>query len=223
MTEGTRPLPTISMEGATAILIDVAGPGFDELGQARLLALRTPLQAIEGVEETVPGMNNLMLTFNPLQLDPEHLESRILALWQTAEPDRDAGRLVEVPVVYGGVTGEDLIWLAAEKAMTPEELVARHSAPVYRVAAVGAMPGFVYLSGLDPVLAMPRRATPRMAVRRGSVIIGGHQAGIMPITAPSGWHCLGHTDIALFDPLRAEPATFRPGDRIRFVPVGSLR
>ena len=93
----------------------------------------------------------------------------------------------------------------------------RHGAPLYSVAAVGAMPGFVYLSGLDPALAAPRLSAPRQAVPKGSVIIGGTQAGIMPVTAPSGWHILGRTPLDLFDPSRARPALFRPGDRIRFV------
>ena len=79
------------------------------------------------------------------------------------------------------------------------------------------MPGFVYLSGLDPSLARPRRASPRAHVPEGAVMIGGAQAGIMPCTAPSGWHILGMTDVKLFDAYRAEPAAFRPGDRIRFV------
>ena len=79
------------------------------------------------------------------------------------------------------------------------------------------MPGFVYLSGLDPFLATPRRSSPRMSVPEGSVIIGGSQAGIMPITAPSGWHILGHTDLKLFDPKQDPPTAFKPGDRIRFV------
>ena len=111
----------------------------------------------------------------------------------------------------------DLAEVARQKGLTIERLVAMHTAPVYSVAAVGAMPGFVYLSGLDPALALPRRAVPRMGVPEGSVIIGGAQAGIMPLTAPSGWHILGHTDFHLFDPLREPPAALRAGDRIRFV------
>jgi len=55
-----------------------------------------------------------------------------------------------------------------------------------------------------------------MKVEIGSVIIGGAQAGIMPCTAPSGWHIIGRTEVPLFDPLRDPPAACRPGDRIRF-------
>ena len=78
------------------------------------------------------------------------------------------------------------------------------------------------LARLDPALAAPRLANPRQGVPKGSVIIGGTQAGIMPVTAPSGWHILGRTALDLFDPHRARPAWFKPGDCIRFVPEGVL-
>lgn len=214
-----RITPRMSSEGAGALLIDVAGRHFDEGRQRRLWATAEGLRGLAGVEETVPGMNNLMVVFDPLAVAPEEVERAALEAWHRA-PDQGTGegRVVEVPVAYGGAGGPDLAEFAAAKGLAPDEVVALHRAPLYMVAAVGAMPGFAYLSGLDPRLAMPRRAVPRMGVPTGSVIIGGAQAGIMPLTAPSGWHILGVTDLVLFDPLRPQPSTLRPGDRIRFVP-----
>ncbi len=206
----------ISPEGAGALLFDVAGPVFDASLQERIWVFADALRALPGVSEVAPGMNSLMVVFDPLRMDPDRLEAHMLGQWKTTMAAPAAGRLVEIPVVYGN-EGSDLAEVAASKGLTVERLVAMHAAPVYSVAAVGAMPGFVYLSGLDPVLALPRRAVPRMGVPEGSVIIGGAQAGIMPLTAPSGWHILGHTDFHLFDPMREPPAALRAGDRIRFV------
>lgn len=208
--------PRISPEGAGALLFDVAGPVFEASLQERIWALADALRALPALSEAAPGMNNLMVVFDPLRLDPDRLEAHMLGQWKATRAAPTAGRLVEIPVVYGN-EGSDLAEVAASKGLTVERLVALHAAPVYSVAAVGAMPGFVYLSGLDPVLALPRRAVPRMGVPEGSVIIGGAQAGIMPLTAPSGWHILGHTDFHLFDPMREPPAALRAGDRIRFV------
>ena len=191
-------------------------PVFEASLQERIWALADALRALPGLSEAAPGMNNLMVVFDPLRLDPDRLEAHMLGQWKATRAAPTAGRLVEIPVVYGN-EGSDLAEVAASKGLTVERLVALHAAPVYSVAAVGAMPGFVYLSGLDPVLALPRRAVPRMGVPEGSVIIGGAQAGIMPLTAPSGWHILGHTDFHLFDPMREPPAALRAGDRIRFV------
>lgn len=208
--------PKVSAEGAGALLFDAAGPVFDPSLQERIWVFADVLKTLPGVREVAPGMNNLIVVFDPLRLDPDSLEAHLLAEWTKTVAAPAAGRLLDIPVVYGN-QGSDLSAVAQEKGLTIERLVAMHTAPVYSVAAVGAMPGFVYLSGLDPRLALPRRAVPRMAVPEGSVIIGGAQAGIMPLTAPSGWHILGHTDFHLFDPLREPPAALRAGDRIRFV------
>lgn len=210
--------PRLSFEGTGAILVDGAAGAFDDAIQARVWKLSRDLKFIDGVLETVPGMNNLMVAFDPLRIEAFVVEQSIRDLWSRADAVAEPGAVHDVPVIYGGEEGPDLAAFAAAKAMTTDEVIARHAAPLYSVAAVGAMPGFVYLSGLDPSLAAPRLSTPRSGVPKGSVIIGGTQAGIMPVTAPSGWHILGRTALDLFDPTRERPALFRPGDRIRFVP-----
>jgi len=208
--------PRLSTEGAGAILLDTADAVFSDDVQSRIWAVAAEMLAIKGVAETVPGMNNLMIVFDPLLIPPATIEHQLLDAWRTVVPDAVVGRDVDIPVIYGGPDGEDLASLAEHAGLTVDEVVRRHSEAVYSVAAVGAMPGFVYLSGLDPALAMPRRAVPRMKVEIGSVIIGGAQAGIMPCTAPSGWHIIGRTEVPLFDPLRDPPSACKPGDRIRF-------
>ncbi len=206
----------ISMAGAGGLLLDVAGETFSEALQDRLHSLARMIRAQGDVREAVLGMNNLLVTFDALTIDPEVVEKQLRALWAHAAPDPSTAREWEVAVRYGGANGPDLAFLAEHTGLRVDEIVSRHAGAVYRVEAVGAMPGFVYLSGLDPVLACPRRASPRASVPQGAVMIGGAQAGIMPCTAPSGWHILGMTDMVLFDPPRDPPASFRPGDRIRF-------
>lgn len=211
----------LSDAGTGALLLDVAfGAVFDEERQARLLALAESLSDAHGVEDVVPGMNNLMVTFDPLAVDAGEIERRLAEGWRGARPIEDNGRSHEIAVVYGGPDLEDY---AVGLGLSVEEVIERHSRAIYRVAAVGAMPGFPYLSGLDPALATPRRAVPRQGVPKGAVIVGGGQAGIMPITAPSGWHILGRTDFTLFDPHREAPATLSPGDRVRFTVAGVER
>lgn len=210
--------PRLSHEGTGAILLDAASAQFDTRAQEKVWRLARELKFIHGVLETVPGMNNLMVVFDPLELDAYVVEQSIIDLWGTPHRQENEGQVVDVPVHYGGDEGIDLEDFARAKSLSVAEVMARHTAPLYSVAAVGAMPGFVYLSGLDPVLAAPRLANPRQGVPKGSVIIGGTQTGIMPITAPSGWHILGRTPLDLFDPMRVRPALFKPGDRIRFVP-----
>jgi KipI family sensor histidine kinase inhibitor len=98
--------------------------------------------------------------------------------------------------------------------------VARHTAPLYRVAFLGFMPGFPYLTGLDPALAVPRLERPRVLVPKGSVAIGAGQAGIYACESPGGWRLLGRTAAVLFDAGREEPSLLRIGDAVRFVDAG---
>ncbi|MFM9108790.1 MAG: 5-oxoprolinase/urea amidolyase family protein, partial [Chloroflexota bacterium] len=103
--------------------------------------------------------------------------------------------------------------------LAPEAVIALHAATEYRVACMGFCPGFAYLIGLPDALAVPRRASPRTRVPRGSVAIGGQQTGVYALDTPGGWSIIGHTDIRMFDPDREDPFFLNPGDRVRFVPA----
>ncbi len=132
----------------------------------------------------------------------------------------DSSREVEIPVCYDGL---DLAEVAARVGLSAAEVLTLHSGATYRVAAVGFSPGFPYLSGLPERLHVPRRETPRLNVPAGSVAIAGGQAGIYPFTSPGGWHVLGSTGKILFDPLAELPSLLGVGDRVRFVPVASIK
>lgn len=186
-------------------------------GQQRLWQLASALASEPDVTGITPGMNNLTLTFDPLRTDADGLAALVQARW--AEPAREPppGRLVEIPVRYGGDAGPDLAEVAAHGGLTPEEVVRRHTAAEYVVYFIGFQPGFAYLGGLDEALHTPRRAEPRVTVPAGSVGIGGAQTGIYPLATPGGWQLIGHTALPLFDPAASPPTLLAPGDRVRFV------
>jgi KipI family sensor histidine kinase inhibitor len=207
----------LSAAGSGALLLDVAQGSFDMQRQRRIWGLADAMRDHHEVQNVVPGMNNLLVLFDPLQVSAERLESLVLDLWHITAPRRIDGHEVQVAVTYGGRVGGDLEALAEHCGLSVPEVVRIHSEPTYTVAAIGALPGLPYLAGLDPRLARERRATPRMRVESGAVIIAGAQASILPCTAPSGWHAIGHTPLRLFDASQPSPALLRPGDTIRFV------
>ena len=122
---------------------------------------------------------------------------------------------VRIPVVYDG---EDLAQVATACELSPEEVVARHSAADYVCAFCGFAPGFAYLRGLDPTLRLPRRSTPRTRVRAGAVAIADEYSAVYPSVSPGGWHLIGHTDTTLWDVDRRPPALIAPGTAVRFEP-----
>jgi inhibitor of KinA len=130
---------------------------------------------------------------------------------------RRAGRLISVPVFYGGRNGPDLEEVATFAGLTPRDAIRLHSGTEYRVYFLGFAPGFPYLGTVPEPIAMPRLATPRARVPAGSVGIAGGQTGIYPDDSPGGWRIIGRTPLRLYDAERQPPFLFRPGDRVRFI------
>lgn len=212
--------PRIVPVGDAAILVEL-GETVDPAINAAVLALDARLRALAwpGVVEIVPTYRSLLVHYDPDTVDPEHLVEALRALDPGHAGPPPEGRLWTVPVAYGGEFGIDLEAVAARHGMTPEQVVALHTAPTYRVYMVGFIPGFTYLGGLDPRLATPRRDDPRARTPAGTISIGGIQAGIASLEAPSGWHLLGRTPVRTFDPERDPAFLLEPGDRVRFVPI----
>lgn len=215
----TGSIPTLSLLGTTALLFEA--PGAMELhSQQRIWALAQEAAEWPEVREAVPGMNNLMLSFvrPPRALD--ELKARLEAAWEAVTPLTREGRVVELPVRYGGAGGPHMADVVAHTGLSVEEIVELHSAPLYPVYALGSHPGYCYLGGMDPRIATPRRKVPVLSIPGGAVSIGGAQTGVSASAGPSGWNTIGSTTMVFFDPGRNPPATLQPGDRIRFLVEG---
>jgi biotin-dependent carboxylase-like uncharacterized protein len=127
--------------------------------------------------------------------------------------------VVELPVVYDGA---DLADVAAWAGVSEAEVVARHADREYEAAFGGFAPGFVYLVGVDPVIAAPRLVTPRPRVPAGAVALAGELTAVYPTSSPGGWRLLGTTGERMFDVDRVPPALVAPGARVRFLPTRAV-
>jgi KipI family sensor histidine kinase inhibitor len=196
------------------------GQEIDPRLNARVLSLDQRVgRGLDGVIETVPTYRSLLVHYDPETTDYARLSAALLELAEGLPDAPFEGRLWRIPVVYGGVFGIDLDDIAQRHNLTPQEVIARHAAPVYRVYMIGFLPGFTYLGGLDPSLATPRRVTPRNRTPAGTVSIGGPQALVASIEAPSGWHLLGRTPVRTFMPERDPVFLIAAGDRVVFEPT----
>jgi len=186
----------------------------------RVLALCAALEqaSLPGVISCVPAYRTLLVEYDPLLLSYEEMSARLRALPDAAGSACE-GKTVSIPVCYGGDFGPDLARVAAHSGLSVEDVIARHSGGAYRVYMLGFRPGFPYLGGLDPRLAAPRLATPRPRIEAGSVGIAGNQTGVYPEASPGGWNIIGRTPLCLFDE-KSATALLRPGDTLRFEPVG---
>lgn len=183
-------------------------------------SLRADPAVAEVVLDVVPGARTVLLVARPgVALDRLRAVVPDASVVPEADPRpiRQVRRKQEpelvVPVSYDG---PDLAEVAQRTGLTPEEVVAAHTATPWRVAFGGFAPGFAYLVGGDPRLRVPRRAQPRTTVPAGSVGLAGEFSGIYPRASPGGWQLLGRTDLVLWDLERDPPALLTAGLAVRF-------
>lgn len=211
----TRDQAHVSLLGTTAILFEAPG-AFDLPTQRRIWSLARTAEAWPGIKESMPGMTNLMLTFEAPPRDPTALESMLLDAWGKSEELEIEGRVFELPVVYGGEDGPHLAEAAALTGLSIDDLVDIHTSVRYTVFAVGAHLGQGYLGITDSRIWVARRKVPVMSVPAGSVSIAGMQTAVSTWAGPSGWHTLGNTKMTFFDSSNDPPAVLAPGDTIVF-------
>jgi KipI family sensor histidine kinase inhibitor len=172
--------------------------------------------AIAGIVDVVPAAETVLVTVGDAsRVDAVRGAVEALDVGARGTPAEIADPEVVLDVVYDG---PDLADVAAAAGMSVDQVVAAHAGATYRCDFCGFAPGFAYLSGLDPRLVLPRRATPRTSVPAGSVAIAGPYAAVYPLTSPGGWHLLGHTDAVLWDLAADPPALIAPGTTVRFRP-----
>lgn len=241
----SQPSPAIVRAFGDSAFLVILGDRVDERLNLQVHRLARELaercSRAGGWAAPVPAYASLLLAYDPEQLDAtdaEHqLRTAIAAATVAAQTTSMAGpnaglaapdlpeaygsdaQTLEIPVRYGGRDGPDLEQVAASLGLSPQEVVDRHAARTYRVFVLGFAPGFAYLGPLPSELRLPRRAEVRTRVPAGSVAIAGEQTAVYPFATPGGWHILGRTELALWDPAADPPARLRPGGRVRFAPV----
>lgn len=231
----TPPVP-VRPFGRRAFLVELADQAAVHRVWRRLTAERGQGSSLlAGVEEVVAGARTVLVVAEGGGSDIASLADR-LSEWlgrSGGEGSSDTsgsagggsgrrdsvGRPLDVPVVYDG---PDLDEVAELTGLSVDDVVSRHTGAEWTVGFLGFSPGFAYLGGGDPGLAVPRRRDPRPVVPAGTVALAGAMSAVYPAEMPGGWQLIGRADVPLFDPTRDPPALLAPGDRVRFRRVGRL-
>ncbi len=209
--------------GERAVLVEL-----DDL--AEVLALASAVQTLtahqeepwSSVVDVVPAARTLLITVRrhgSLHALRAALPAVLAAMGYAGPRDTmrpQHGTATTIEVHYDG---PDLDEVAALTGLTPDSVVAVHTATRWRVGFVGFAPGFAYLVGGDRRLDVPRRPSPRTAVPPGSVGLAGTFSAVYPRESPGGWQLIGRTDAVLWDADRESPALLRPGSWVQFVAV----
>jgi inhibitor of KinA len=186
------------------------------LRQIHATAAHLRRQKLRHVEDIVPAYLAIAVFYDPLAASYEEMKDTLLGAMETREVAELAELPVQEHVIPVRYDGADLHDVAERCRLTVDDVVAIHSSGTYTVDLLGFVPGFAYLSEVDPRIQLPRRSEPRTRVPAGSVAIAGTHTGVYPLDTPGGWHVLGSTETPMFDVTREPPALLAAGDVVRF-------
>lgn len=201
---------------------------------------------IKGIVELIPELASFQISYDPDLISFADVRKEVVALHGESVGGADAelpSRLFSVPVVYFDRWTEACIadYRAKVADKTPDpDLVCQlnglagraalrrlHASSEYWVAALGFWPGLCSLMPLDERarLFAPKYNPPRTWTPKGTIGLGGALTCIYPDQTPGGYQLLGRTPMPIWDreqrlsAFRESLALFRPGDRVRFVPI----
>ncbi|MEZ2414392.1 5-oxoprolinase subunit PxpB [Muriicola sp. E247] len=173
-----------------------------------------------GQWELVAAYNSLALINNKSKIDFKELSADLQKLYPLRkEGVKQESRLWRLPVCYDEEFGIDLEEVSEQTGKTIEEVISLHTSATYTVYGIGFLPGFLYLGGVPAELVLPRRAAPRLHVKKGSVGLARKQTGVYPQDCPGGWNLIGNCPVPIFNAEKENPCLIRVGDRVQFYSI----
>jgi KipI family sensor histidine kinase inhibitor len=188
--------------GDNALLLELG-----EVGAGELHAAAASVRCVERVLACIPGHSSLYVICDGMP-DEERIGS---AARQQAAGDSIEGRTLRLRVSFATEYAPDLDEFLSRLSLSRDAFLERVSTLSLTARYLGFRGGFAYLDGWPSEWAVPRRATSRPFVARGTFGIAGSTAGFYPIESPGGWNLLGRTDVDLEHAIEA-------GDIIELIP-----
>lgn len=187
----------ISMMGSRAWLIEAPG-AFDLPAQRRIWSMAQNLQQWPAVESLIPGVTNLLVLLHDTPEEPTAVERRLHEYWLSAQALNLEGRQIDIPVCYGGEHATDLERYVGILVFRPGS---------YSSAFAGSIPWSRLAVRRGLAISMVwirvwrrRVKVPSLNMLKGTVTIGGPQAGVSVLTGPNGWNAIGYAEIEVFNP-----------------------
>lgn len=188
--------------------------------KVRRLQLAIESKPSFGIIEMTPTYCSLLIEYDSRRMTYSELVKTLKTLdAEMADLFIPEPVVIEIPTLYGGISGPDLTFVAEHCKMSEQEVIDLHTKPEYRIYMLGFTPGFPYLGGMSEQLSTPRLKTPRTKIPAGSVGIAGSQTGIYPVESPGGWQLIGRTPLKLYDPNREKPFLVSAGNYIKYVAI----
>ncbi|WP_419764488.1 MAG: 5-oxoprolinase subunit PxpB [Arcobacter sp.] len=174
---------------------------------------------IAGLIEIIPSYTSIYISYDVSKYDYSSLVELLKQSITLDLNESSSENIITIDVYYGEDVGLDLRDMSDKTKLTISEIIEIHSSKLYDVYAIGFLPGFAYLASVDERIALPRLATPRKQIPKGSVAIADTQTTVYPQSSPGGWNIIGRTTMELFDKKLEKLSPLSVGDKIKFNPI----
>ncbi len=203
---------------------------------------------IKGVTEICPANASFQIKFNPDVIHPDDILKEVKAIEGAAakaEPVLKT-RIVEIPVFYNDPWTHETLMRFRERHQDPtgtdldyaaringygavDDFVGAHSGSPWFVSMVGFVAGLPFMYQMverQRQIQVPKYLRPRTDTPKLTVGHGGCFGCIYSVRGAGGYQMFGITPMPIFDPtqttsyLRDFMVFFRPGDIVKFKPIG---
>ena len=121
-------------------------------------------EALNGITELIPAYSALFVGYDPLITDYENVTQYISTLLNVSNSKTRQPHHWQIPVCYDLDFAPDLPELCTTLKLSADEIIAHHTAGVYKVYLYGFAPGYAYLGGVPERIHVPRKAAPVMNI-----------------------------------------------------------
>jgi urea carboxylase len=203
---------------------------------------------IAGVTEICPANASFQIKFDPDVIKPDDLLREVTAIEGAAEKTEPViqTRIIEIPVFYQDPWTHETLMRFRERHQDPkatdleyaaqvnglsgvDAFIAAHSGAPWFVSMVGFVAGLPFLYQMvdrPRQLQVPKYLRPRTDTPKLTIGHGGCFSCIYSVRGAGGYQMFGITPMPIFDPeqkisyLRDFMVFFRPGDIVKFKPIG---
>jgi urea carboxylase len=203
---------------------------------------------IKGVTEICPANASFQIKFNPDIIRPDDMLREVQAIESAASRTDPviATRIIEIPVFYQDPWTHETLMRFRERHQDPkatdleyaarinnystvDDFIAAHAGSPWFVSMVGFVAGlpFMYQMVDRPrQIQVPKYLRPRTDTPKLTIGYGGCFSCIYSVRGAGGYQMFGITPMPIFDPeqktsyLRDFMVFFRPGDIVKFKPIG---
>ncbi|MFC2251570.1 allophanate hydrolase subunit 1 [Labrys portucalensis] len=203
---------------------------------------------IAGVTEICPANASFQIRFDPDRIKPDDILAEVRDIETAAAKSEPVigTRIIEIPVFYQDPWTHETLMRFRERHQDPqatdleyaarindlasvEDFVTAHSGSPWFVSMVGFVAGLPFMYQMverQRQLQVPKYLRPRTDTPKLTVGHGGCFSCIYSVRGAGGYQMFGITPMPIFDPeqktgyLRDFMVFFRPGDIVKFKPIG---